>query len=59
VAEHELEDSVSISDKEKEIFVLATVSALGPTQPPIKLVPGGISQGVKRPGNGADHSPAS
>jgi hypothetical protein len=32
---------------------------LGPTQPPILLVPGVLSLGVKRPGREADHSPAS
>jgi hypothetical protein len=28
-----------------------------PTQPPIQWVPGALSQGVKRPGREADHSP--
>jgi hypothetical protein len=32
---------------------------LGPTQPPIKLVPVALSLGVKRPGREADHSPPS
>jgi hypothetical protein len=32
--------------------------ALGPTQPPVKLVPG-LSRGKVRPGHAADHSPAS
>jgi amino acid transporter len=32
---------------------------LGPTQPPIKWVPWGLSLGVKRPGREADHSPPS
>jgi hypothetical protein len=29
---------------------------LGPTQPPIKSVPGALSLGVKGPGREADHS---
>jgi hypothetical protein len=33
--------------------------ALGPTQPPIRWVPGDLSPGVKRPGREADHSPPS
>jgi len=32
---------------------------MGPTQPPIQEVPGALSQGVKRPGREADHSPPS
>jgi hypothetical protein len=32
---------------------------LGPTWPPIHAVPGTLSQGVKRPGREADHSPPS
>jgi hypothetical protein len=43
------------------IFLFTTVSrtALGPIQPPIQWVPGGLSLGVKRPGREADHSPPS
>jgi hypothetical protein len=33
--------------------------ALGPTQPPIQWVTGGLFLGVKRPGCEADHSPSS
>jgi hypothetical protein len=41
------------------IFLLTTASitALGPTQPPIQWVPGALSVGVKRPGREEDHSP--
>jgi hypothetical protein len=31
--------------------------ALGPTQPPIQLVPGALSLGVKWPGREVDHLP--
>jgi hypothetical protein len=43
----------------QEIFLYRTVSrkALGPTQPPIQLVPRALSPGVKRPWREADHSP--
>jgi hypothetical protein len=34
-------------------------TALGPTQPPIQLVQGALSVGVKRPGREAGHSPPS
>jgi hypothetical protein len=41
-----------------EFFLFTTTSrtALGPTQPPIQLVPGSLSLEVKRPGREADHS---
>jgi hypothetical protein len=44
-----------------EIFLFTTVSgmALGPIQPPIQWVPGGLSLGVKWPGHEADHLPPS
>jgi hypothetical protein len=41
------------------LFTTASRTALGPTQPPIQLVPGALSLGVKRPGREADHSPPS
>jgi hypothetical protein len=43
------------------IFLLFTASKspLGPSQPPIKRVPGVVSPGVKRPGREADYSPPS
>jgi hypothetical protein len=41
------------------LFTTASRTALRPTQPPIKWVPGILSLGVKRPGIEADHSPPS
>jgi hypothetical protein len=43
------------------IFLFTTVSrlVLGPTQPPVQLVPGALSLGVKWPECEADHSPPS
>jgi hypothetical protein len=40
------------------IFLFTTMSrmAVGPTQPPIQLVPGALSLGVMHPGHEADHS---
>jgi hypothetical protein len=41
-----------------EIFFFAmSRPALVPTQPPIQLVPGALSLGVKRQGREADYSP--
>jgi hypothetical protein len=37
------------------VFATASISALGPTQPPIQCVPGGVPR-VKRPGREVDHS---
>jgi hypothetical protein len=41
------------------LFITASRTALGPTQPPIQWVPRALSLGVKRPGREADHSPLS
>jgi hypothetical protein len=41
------------------LFITASRTAQGPTQPPIKWVPGALSLGVRRPGREADHSPPS
>jgi hypothetical protein len=41
------------------LFITASRTALGPTQPPIQCVPGILSLGVKRPGSEANHSPPS
>jgi len=41
------------------LFTTAFRTALGPTQPPIQLVPGALSLGVKWLGREADHSPPS
>jgi hypothetical protein len=38
------------------LFVTLSRTALGPTQPPLQLVPGALSLEVKRPGREADHS---
>jgi hypothetical protein len=50
-----------VSRQGLEIFLLATASrpALGPTQPPIKWIPGILSPGLKRQRREADHSPPS
>jgi hypothetical protein len=37
----------------------ASRTALGPTQPPIRWVPGALSLGVKQSGREVDHSPSS
>jgi hypothetical protein len=39
------------------LFTIASITALGPTQPPIQWVPGALSLGVKQQGREADHSP--
>jgi hypothetical protein len=41
------------------LFITASRTAPGPTQPPSQWVPGALSLGVKRPGREADHSPPS
>jgi hypothetical protein len=55
-------DRGSIPGRGERIFPLTSVSrpVLGPTQPPVQLVPGVVSPRVKaRPGRDADHSPLS
>jgi hypothetical protein len=42
---------------ENFLFSASSWPALGPTQPPIRWVPGVISPGVKRPGREADYWP--
>jgi len=41
------------------LFITASRTALGPTQPPIQWVAGALSLRAKRPGREADHSPPS
>jgi hypothetical protein len=41
------------------LFVTASRTAPGPTQPPIKWISGALSLGVKWPGHEADYSPPS
>jgi hypothetical protein len=41
------------------LFITASRTVLGPTQPPIQWVPGALSLGVKRPGREAGHIPPS
>jgi hypothetical protein len=41
------------------LFTTESVTALGPTQPPIQWIPWALSLEVKRPGREADHSPPS
>jgi hypothetical protein len=45
----------------QEIFLFSTMSrlTLGPTQPPIQLIPEALPLGLKRPGREADHPPPS
>jgi hypothetical protein len=38
------------------LFTTTSLTALGPTQPPVQGVPGALSLGVKWPGREADHS---
>jgi hypothetical protein len=49
------------SRKELRIFLFASAfrPVLGPTQPQIQWVPGGLSLGLRRPGREADRSPPS
>jgi hypothetical protein len=41
------------------LFITASRTDLGSTQPPIQLVAGALSLGIKRPGREVDHSPPS
>jgi hypothetical protein len=51
-------ESESWWDQEFSLLHIIQTSS-GPTQPPIKLVPGTISLGVNWPGHEADYSPRS
>jgi hypothetical protein len=54
--EYGLGDSCSIPGRGQEILLYSTASRLGPTQPPILLLPALFPMGVKRPGREADKS---
>jgi hypothetical protein len=41
------------------LFTTASRTTVGPTHPPIELVPGVLSMDVKRPGHEADYKPPS
>jgi hypothetical protein len=43
----------------KIFFTIASITALGTTQPPVQWVPGALSLGVKLQGREADQSPPS
>jgi hypothetical protein len=45
------------SQLKKNVTTTASITSLGPTQPPLQWVSGALSLGVKRPGHEADHSP--
>jgi hypothetical protein len=49
-----LDDRIPVGSR---IFSASSRPALRHTKPPIKLVPGTLSPGVKRPVRDADHSP--
>jgi len=44
------------SKEKSNLYIIASRTALGPTQPRIQWVPGALSLGVKRLGHEADHS---
>jgi hypothetical protein len=54
---HRLDGWGSILDRDKIfLFSVASRPTLGPIQPPMQLVPGVLSAGVKQPGPETDHS---
>jgi hypothetical protein len=51
--------SVSVAKAKRLMLYREARPTLGPTRPPIQLVPGALSQEIKRQGREADHSPPS
>jgi hypothetical protein len=51
-----VDTATDIGLKGRRSIPTTSISALGPTQPPIQWMPGALSPGIKRPGREAGHS---